>query len=273
MQKFEIDGHVASFLPEGREWRLVWADEFDGTELDRSKWDFRLSMMGRRHVTWGTEGVRLDGSSNVVFTVYEKDGEICSSQLQTGYNFMDAESPRAATFDGGLVWPIGELREPLFAKKYGYFECRCKLQTKSGWWSAFWLQSPMIGATLHPESSGVEIDVLESFVPGEAIHHSLHYAGYGKNHKQVKSGAEKTPLALGEYHTFAVDWRPDGYTFYIDGSVSGEVEGYSAGVPLFIMLSTEVQGYRSASHKASDAARLAVGDEFIVDYVRVFDAD
>ena len=44
MNKFEVKGHEPSYLPEG-EWKLVWADEFDGTELDRSTWDYRMSMM------------------------------------------------------------------------------------------------------------------------------------------------------------------------------------------------------------------------------------
>ena len=32
MQKFEVKGHESSLLPEGN-WKLVWNDEFDGTEL------------------------------------------------------------------------------------------------------------------------------------------------------------------------------------------------------------------------------------------------
>ena len=75
MKKFEVENHAESLLPDG-DWELVWSDEFDGEELDMTKWDYRLSMMGKRHITWGTEGVKLDGNSNAVFTVYEKDGEI-----------------------------------------------------------------------------------------------------------------------------------------------------------------------------------------------------
>lgn len=58
--EFQVKGHEPSLLPPGN-WKLVWYDEFDGTELDRSKWDFRLHMMGKRHKTWDDEGVRLDG--------------------------------------------------------------------------------------------------------------------------------------------------------------------------------------------------------------------
>ena len=70
MKKFEVKDHAPSLVPEGKEWKLVWADEFDGTELDRSKWDYRLSMMGKRHITWTDDGVTLDGNSNAVFRIY-----------------------------------------------------------------------------------------------------------------------------------------------------------------------------------------------------------
>lgn len=46
MAIYEVKGHEPSILPEGN-WKLTWADEFDGNELDRSKWDYRMSMMGQ----------------------------------------------------------------------------------------------------------------------------------------------------------------------------------------------------------------------------------
>ena len=58
MKKFEVNGHEPSFLPEG-EWKLVWADEFDGTELDRSKWDFRLNFWGKPFDATQTRGLFL----------------------------------------------------------------------------------------------------------------------------------------------------------------------------------------------------------------------
>ena len=271
MQKYEVKDHVPSFLPDGKKWTLVWNDEFDGTELDRSKWDFRLNMMGKRHPTWSDEGVTLDGNSNAVFRVFEKDGEICSSQLQTGYNFMDNPPPQSATFGGGLVWTIGKLQESKYTKKFGYFECRCKLQKKPGWWSAFWIQSPVIGSTLHPETSGVEIDVMESFHPGEVIHHSLHFAGYGEDRVSTGYGEGTKNLDPDEYHTFAVDWDETGYRFYIDGKEDGFAGRYVSEIPEFILLTTEVNGYRSATHAPTEEAKKAVGDTFVVDYVRVFE--
>lgn len=274
MKKFEVKNHAESLIPDG-DWELVWADEFDGEELDMTKWDYRLSMMGKRHITWGTEGVKLDGNSNAVFTVYEKDGEICSSQLQTGYNFMDAPHTEEALFGGGgegpgLVWPIGKLQEHKYLKKYGYFECRCKLQKKEGWWSAFWLQSPVIGSSLDPATAGIENDIMESFNVGKIIHHANHYNGYGVDHEAAVCG-EGMDISLDEYHRFGMLWDENGYTFYVDGVEDGHVSSPVSHIPQFILISTEVNGYRAAAHTATDEARAAVGDEFIVDYVRVFD--
>ena len=82
MQKFEVNGHEHSLLPDGMKFNLVWQDEFDGTELDTTKWDYRLSMMNKRHPAWTDKGVHLDGNSNAVFTLMmDEDGNPVSSQL------------------------------------------------------------------------------------------------------------------------------------------------------------------------------------------------
>ena len=67
MQKFEIEGHEPSLLPDGFEFELAWADEFDGDTLDTTKWDFRRHLFHKTHDAWiGEEGIELrDG--NLVF--------------------------------------------------------------------------------------------------------------------------------------------------------------------------------------------------------------
>lgn len=32
MIKYNVKNHEPSFLPEGKQWKLAWSDEFDGTE-------------------------------------------------------------------------------------------------------------------------------------------------------------------------------------------------------------------------------------------------
>ena len=280
MKIFEVEGHEASLLPDG-EWKLAWSDEFDGTELDTTKWEYRTHIWGKRHPCFSEDGVILDGKSNAIFRIFENDGEICSPHLQTGTSWIDTPYTDEAMFGAvekdekpGLVWPIGKFREPKYLHKYGYYECRCKLQRQEGWWSAFWLQSPVIGTSANPEQSGIEVDIMESFSPGKMSCHVLHYDGYGVDHKSKTAGEEVRELSLEEYHNFGVLWEPDGYTFFVDGVRDGEkIEAPVSHIPQFILISTEVNGYRSSEHKASETAKLAakIGDCFTVDYVRVFD--
>ena len=88
MQKFEVKDHEPSFLPDG-EWKLVWADEFDGTELDRTKWGFRLKFWGKQFDGYTDQGVVLDGKSHIELHRTEIDGRYVSPQLQTGSNSFD----------------------------------------------------------------------------------------------------------------------------------------------------------------------------------------
>ncbi len=271
MSVFSVEGHEPSILPDGLNFQLIWQDEFDGVELDRTKWDYRLTMMGKVHPAWTDKGVHLDGQSHAVFTlIQDENGNPVSSQLQTGYNFMDEPVQRTTFGSDDLQWPIGKLKKSMFTHTYGYYECRCRLQQKPGWWSAFWIQSPIIGASLDPAESGTEIDVMESFAPGEVVHHCLHTGGYGLDRISLSTG-ETTKHAVEEFHRFGVLWDENGYTFYIDGKVTGHSTDSISKRPEFILISTEVQGYRTPSHKPTAAAFENLGDTFVVDYVRVFD--
>ena len=68
-------------------------------------------------------------------------------------------------------------------------------------------------------------------------------------------------------------WTEEGYTFYVDGIEDGHSSSPVSKTPQFILLSTEVNGYRSDEYAPTKEAKAAAkaGDEFIVDYVRVFD--
>ncbi|MGQ9604793.1 MAG: glycoside hydrolase family 16 protein [Thermogutta sp.] len=260
---------VASRLPPGKQWNLVWSDEFDGTELDRGKWGFRLHMMHQRHETWVEDAWYLDGKGHLVLTVYERDGDYFTSQLQTGANFMDR--PPDSSFTQKFVWPIAELEPPRFLHKYGYYEIRCKLPTQPGWWAAFWLQSPCIGATLDPGDSGVEIDIMENFTRDGVISHAVHTGGYGKNRQSKGSG----PIRLGEspdgFHTFGLLWTPREYVFYADGKETWRIDGPISHREQFILVSAECMGYRREGRPSPELHAAQIPDEFVIDYVRVFD--
>ena len=271
MKTYEVSGHRPSLLPEGYDFLLAWSDEFDGDALDRSKWDYRLCMMGKRHPAWTDKGVRLEDSC-AVFSVFEEDGEVVSSQLQTGYNFMDEPVTKTTFLSDDLQWPIGKLHEDKFTHRYGYYECCCRLQRTDGWWSAFWLQSPVIGASLDPKRTGSEVDVMESFVPGNVFAHFVHTGGYGLDARHFSAGGQDG-LSPDDFHTFGVLWLPDRYVFYVDGKENGTITDAVSGTDQFLLISTETKGYRLKGHRPTEAAYVSArtGDTFLVDHVRVFD--
>ncbi len=271
MKEYKVDGHVSSYLPDGYNWKLAFSDEFDGPVLDTTKWSYRLYMAGKRHTTYIEDAISFDGESNIVFHLVEKDGQYYSSTIQTGENYTDR--------------PNGESKsiKPKFMHKYGYYECRCKLQQKNPWWSAFWLQAPNVALLDDPKVAGVEVDIMESFTPGKYIPHFIHWGGYGEGHKFANSegfdrwATDDDAISIDDgYHTFAVHWQKDGYTFYVDGKKSGKklTEAVSD-TEQFLLLFTECQGYRDQipGYIAGDKYGKGLTDEFVCDYVRVFDEE
>lgn len=258
-----------SNLPTGKKWKLVWHDEFDGTILDTSKWFYRLHLLQTRHKCWIEEGAYLDGKGNLILELYEKDGHYYCSALQTGENFLDRPGRRySKTLNS---WPIDKLTKAKFTHKYGYYEIRCKLPTQLGWWPAFWLQSPIIGSTLDPGFSGVEIDIMEYFNREGKIRHAAIWNGYGPDGTGKSAGDQFQEGVMEGYHTFGVDWSPEGYVFYVDGRETWRFNEVVSHTEQFILVTTECQGYRKSEYPSEELKNAVLPDYFIVDYVRVYD--
>ena len=118
--------------------------------------------------------------------------------------------------------------------------------------------------------TGVEIDVMECFKPGDVAGHNVFSGGYGLDTVRAKVGGVKG-LDREAFHRFGLLWDETGYTFYVDGVEDGHIDQYRTACPEFILISTEVKGYRHESHEPLPEALSAVGDTFLVDHVRVFD--
>lgn len=276
MKKFEIENHEPSILPDG-DWELAWADEFDGETLDKTKWNFRHHMFHKEHPCWiEEEGLSFE-NSNIHFKLVEKDGKFYSCQLQTGENWCDRPNEIER-------WPIAELEEPKFEHKFGYYECRCKLQKGDNWWSAFWLQSPTIGCHFDEKKAGCEVDVMEAFVSGMYMPHYIHYGGYGKNQKFATTKEKHEYAGFKDlikidnpdgWHRFGCLWEEDGYTFFVDGVQSGrKITEVSSHTDTFVLIGTEPNGWRGFIPgwvNDNPDYKEVKNDEFIVDYVRVFD--
>ena len=274
-----VAGEEPSLLPTGRVFRLVWNDEFNGTALDTSKWGYRTNFWGvvAHWYARPEDGcVEIKDGFAHLRLGRRADGQFVSPQLQTGELIWDF--PRI--HDPNRFWPLGPREPPKFVHRYGYYECRCRLQKMPGWWTAFWMQTQSQGVSLDPPRDGVEHDIMESFDPGKVIPACFHYNGTGPEYRNFCIPDEHPNVSTFDidtdtFHRYGLLWTPEGYSVYVDGRLRGTSAKMVSHAPEFILVSTEAMGYRNDHMTGKGDERLeaafAAKDEFVVDYVRVFD--
>jgi len=182
-----------SRIPDG--YTLVWSDEFDGTEVNTQNWRFENWRPGivnhelQRYVAGG----ELDGQKtakvedgHLVITAMQHDGQVISARM----NSTEA-------------W------------QYGYIEARIKLPKGKGTWPAFWMMPrdshrgwPACGEIDIMEEVGYHADYTSSSIHCKSYYHVINTQ---KTQERFTKGAE------GEYHTYALEWTPDGIFMYVDG--------------------------------------------------------
>lgn len=223
--------------PEGKSWKLVWHDEFDGTTLDDSKWETPPDAV-RRNGWWMRKAVSLDGKGNLVMRT-SKDGD----------RYID-----------GCVRTRGK-----YEKAFGYFTIRARLQKEVGHWSAFWMMGPGVGRVGDEGRDGTEIDIFEKPWLDDRVQQTLHWDGYGKDHKSQGFVAHAHGVMEG-WHTFSLWWSPEEYRFYVDGKETWRTKaGGVCQAPLYLKISDEIGPW------AGDIKQAKLPDETLVDYVRVYD--
>ncbi len=223
--------------PPHKDWKLVWYDEFDGNELDRTKWVYRAEGK-RRDGWWDRKAISLDGKSHLVI-----------STLKEGDRFIDAEIDTEGKFEHA----------------FGYYVARIQFQKQPGHWSAFWITGPGVNKVGNEGRDGTEIDITEKPWLDDRVQHTFHWDGYGKDHKS-EGKVVNVPSVMEGYHTFALWWTPEEYFFYVDGKETWRTKaGGVCQVPEYILLSDEVGKW------GGDITKAKLPDKVLVDYVRVYD--
>ena len=229
---------------EGNCYMLSFEDNFEGTELDPTKWE-KAPEWHRQDLNnyWCDDMSYLDGEGNLI--------------LEMSY---DSEKDR---FNSGAVQSEG-----LFEQTCGYFEIRCTLNNKPGYWTAFWLMSDDVMSEINGGKDGTEIDIYESpFHDKKQIQHTLNWDGYGKMHKS-EGKVVNADVYDGQYHTFGLIWTEKEYVYFIDGEETWRTDAKKARgtceVPLYMIISAETGGWTDIPDPE------ALPDSIKVDYVRVY---
>lgn len=224
------------YTAESLGYELFWEDQFHGDTLDPEKWAVR--------------GVGPRAT-----------GYVSPDAVKINNGFLELSA--FVDNDSIKIGAVGT--HDRFMTKYGFFECRAQLQKSSGNWAAFWIQSTGIAQGEDPAKFGTEIDIFEYFKKqGEnMISHNLHWA-YGPNQKSI-GGLLSQVDGVGEgFHTFALEWTPEKYAFFVDGYKYYEVTDAISHIEEYLILSMELPSSKEALKDA------VLPDVFLIDYVKVY---
>ena len=96
---------------------LVWSDEFNGTELDKSKWGYNWWERERKGGYWHEDMVEVKNGNLVITTAYFENG-LPTPEAYKGYF---EKHPSDKDYRGGWYTGVVETRGK-FEGLYGYYE-------------------------------------------------------------------------------------------------------------------------------------------------------
>lgn len=225
---------------------LVFSDEFNGTALDTTKWQAR---------SWSRGGaVPPDTWSYSPSNVHVANGRL---ELSLG-------NPAPNTYTGAAIDTAGK-----FSYTYGALKARVKVPPINGHLAAVWLNTGSIGSVDGTARDGEEIDVVETNSQADKYAVTVHWDGYGADHRQSGQSVAAPSLHSG-WHVFGLTWTPSRLIFTYDGTRVRTITDPA--------LVSQVNEYVLLSHEILDGwADGSIHDEVFdpsssmyVDWIRVY---
>ncbi len=173
---------------------LQWVDDFNGTELDRSKWMYRTDV--KAESSQRPENVSVSGGHLVIQ--------------------MKKEQHRGKNYSGG-----GVISRQRF--HYGYYEARVRMFGGPGWHQSVWAMAASDGSTTYHDAMRTEIDGMEfdSATPLKGHMGVIVWQGPKNNRLQTCSpGVHQTALGFdrtADFHTYGFEWTEKGIAYDLDG--------------------------------------------------------
>jgi beta-glucanase (GH16 family) len=253
----ESDSEPVTVIASPAGWVLDWSEEFDGTSLNTSVWTHDLGGSG-----WGNNELQHYQASNAavangVLTVTAKQEFVGGKS----YTSSRIQTSRKKTFT------------------YGRFEIRAKLPSTKGMWPAFWLLGStcnawnLYGGSVNWPKCG-EIDAMEMVGGGQndkKVHGTIHYSNSANQYQNWGHSYTHSANLSNDFHVYAVEWLPTGFTWYIDDKVYGtlamptDVSTFK-NQTFFILLNLAVGG----NWPGNPDRTTELPQSFVIDYVRYF---
>lgn len=239
-----------------KEWQLVWSDEFDGAQgalPDSTKWTYDIG------TDWGNNQLEYD--TNFPRNVStDGEGNLRITAIRESYQGQPYTSARIVTRD-------------LFEPMYGRIEARIQMPSGRGMWPAFWMLGSNIDQVGWPQCG--EIDIME--YRGQeptVLHGSLHGPGYSGGNPITKRFELQGDRFDTGFHTFRIDWDPDGITWYVDDQAYHRATPQDVGSndwpydqSFYLILNLAVGG----GFVGSPDQNTTFPQQLVVDWVRVYE--
>ena len=247
-----------------QEYRLVWADEFDGVGApDSSKWTYERGFVrNEEHQWYQPENARMAGGILTIEAKRETKPnptyEAGSTNWRRGRQNVEYTSTSMTT-RGLHTW------------QYGRFEMRARIDTRPGMWPAFWT----LGASGGWPAGG-EIDIME-YYRGMIL---ANVAWAKEDPRRAFWDDLKKPITdypadwSSRYHVWRMDWTPERIELYLDDELLNSTElSETANVdgrnpfhaPHYIIVNLAIGGMNGGDPSATEFP-----GKLEVDYVRVY---
>ncbi len=182
------------------DWCMVWNDEFDTPQIDRSKWTFDIGT-GKPLSGWGNYELQY-------YTAREKNARIENGRLIITALKEDY---------GGKPYTAAKLKTlGLAAWTYGRFEIRARIPGTQGLWPAIWMMPTTARYGNWPRSG--EIDIMEHLGQYPDLVHGNIHLGRAWNEKDSHLGTYRLEEGTfnEQFFTYGLEWEEDEIRWYID---------------------------------------------------------
>ncbi|WP_066949428.1 discoidin domain-containing protein [Streptomyces lushanensis] len=195
----------------GAAYRTTFFDDFTGSGLDRNKW---------RVVRTGTEMGSVNGESQAYVdspnNIRTENGSLV---LESKYCKGCTTVPGGGRYD----FTSGRIdTNTKFDFTYGKVSGRMRLPVGDGFWPAFWLLGSDVDNPAVSWPGSGETDIMENIGYGDWTSTALHGPGYSADGNIGKTQTFPNGGRADEWHTYAVEWQPEGMRFTVDDRVVQE---------------------------------------------------
>ncbi|GAB3695199.1 hypothetical protein GCM10027592_16990 [Spirosoma flavus] len=248
-------------------WKLVWADEFSKAGApDPQNWKFEQGFVRNHENQWyQSQNAHCE---NGLLIIEAKQEQRPNPTYQSNSTDWKTNRP-TITYTSSSLKTSG-----LHHWKYGRFDMRGRIDTRSGMWPAFWT----LGTTGEWPSNG-EIDIMEFY--RNMLLANVAWAT-GTRYKAEWRSVKKQITTFNDadwskkFHLWRMDWNENYIRLYVDGKLLNEValsetinqDGTKRNPfhqPHYLLLNLAIGG-----DNGGDPTPTKFPARFEVDYVRVY---